>query len=98
MKDSDIQAIVDRVMREVGSAPPPPKPAGKTADYGSPPSPAQTSGEWGAYPTLDEAVAAAQTAFQHLNQSPLSVRQQMIAQMRRAGREYATVLADLFAE
>jgi acyl-CoA reductase-like NAD-dependent aldehyde dehydrogenase len=95
MKDSDIQAIVDRVMREVGAVSPPPEPAAKTGSYGSPPSPAPTGGEWGVYPTLDEAVAAAQTAFQRLNQSPLAVRHDMIAQMRRAGREYATVLAEM---
>ncbi|MCB8943765.1 MAG: aldehyde dehydrogenase EutE [Ardenticatenaceae bacterium] len=99
MKDADIQAIVDRVMREVGGAVPAPIVVGKTADssatYGAPPAPAKTYGDWGIYPTLDEAVSAAQNAFQRLTLSPLAIRKQMVAQMRRAGRENAAVLAEM---
>jgi acyl-CoA reductase-like NAD-dependent aldehyde dehydrogenase len=95
MKETDIQAIVDRVMREVGGTAAPLEPIKKMADYGSLPSPGKASGEWGVYPTLEEAVTAAQVAFQRLNQSPLAVRKKMVAQMRQAGREYATVLAEM---
>ncbi len=93
MKDTDIQAIVERVMQEVEGAAP--AVGGKTADYAPLPPSAKATGEGGIYPNLDEAVIAAEAAFQRLNQSPLAVRKQMVAQMRRAGRENATVLAEM---
>lgn len=72
MKDEEIQAIVDRVMREVGATAP-------VAARPSPPPPATNhqppaAGQDGIFPTLDEAVAAAKIAFQQLNQLPLEIR------------------------
>ncbi|MCL4266583.1 MAG: aldehyde dehydrogenase EutE [Anaerolineae bacterium] len=93
MKDEEIQAIVDRVMREVGATAP-------VAARPSPPPPATNhqppaTGQDGIFPTLDEAVAAAKIAFQQLNQLPLEIRKHMVAHMRQAGREHAQVLAEL---
>ena len=89
MNDSEIQAIINRVMQEVGDVTPTPLPRS------SAPPPAIAPGDWGIYPDLDQAVAAAKAAFQRLNQMPLEIRKHMVAHMRRAGREYATVLAEM---
>ncbi len=101
MDDSQIQAIVERVMREVGRPAPPPVPSGKPPDppgrssgYDRP-DPAETTGQNGVFATLDEAVSAAQTAFQRLNALPLDIRKDMVSHMRQAGREYAGVLAEM---
>ncbi len=93
MKDQEIQAIIERVMQEVGQTPVviPQMPKGKTAEL--PPTPVK--GKNGVYATLDEAVSAAQTAFKRLNTMPLAIRKNMVAHMRQAGREYATVLAEM---
>jgi acyl-CoA reductase-like NAD-dependent aldehyde dehydrogenase len=101
MDDSQIQAIVERVMREVGRPGPPPTPSAKPPDApgnGSGyerPAAAETTGQSGVFGTLDEAVAAAQTAFQRLNALPLAIRKDMVTHMRQAGREYAAVLAEM---
>ncbi|MBX3056265.1 MAG: aldehyde dehydrogenase EutE [Anaerolineae bacterium] len=94
MKDEEIQAIIDRVMGEVGAAPP----VAVAARPSSPPAPSHQPpppGQDGIFPTLDEAVAAAKIAFQQLNQLPLEIRKHMVAHMRQAGREHAQVLAEL---
>ena len=103
MDDAQIQAIVDRVMREVGqpsnqpiSPPRQPRPTRRLDANG--PAPAVGAGEQGVFPTLDEAVTAANAAFRKLNTMPLDIRKDMVAQMRRAGREYATVLAEMAVE
>lgn len=98
MDEQQIQTIIQRVMQEVGQGkaalPPaaPPKKIAQGYQSATPPAPA---GQDGLFATLDEAVTAAQTAFRQLSQLPLSIRQDMVAQMRRAGREYATVLAEM---
>jgi len=99
MKDSEIQAIVDRVMKEVGAVPPAaveplPEMAVSQTDS-NPPSQPMTVGEDGLFKTLDEAVAAAQAAFRRLNQLPLDIRNHMVAHMRQAGRENAQILAEI---
>jgi acyl-CoA reductase-like NAD-dependent aldehyde dehydrogenase len=103
MEDERIQAIIERVMREVGSttkdvdqASPTPRPAARhePARHRVPPVPIIT-GDQGIYPSLDEAAAAAAVAFQRLNDLPLAIRQDMVAHMRQAGREHATVLAEI---
>ncbi len=97
MNEQEIQAIIERVMREVGQTPP----AVPAARVKVPPSPAPNeghtpaTGQDGLFPTLDEAVAAAKIAFQRLNHLPLDIRKHMIAHMRQAGREYAQVLAEM---
>lgn len=97
MNEQEIQAIIERVMHEVGQTPPA-IPAGRV----KPPSPhapgeeqPPAAGQDGLFPTLDEAVAAAKIAFQRLNHLPLDIRKHMIAHMRQAGREYAQVLAEM---
>jgi len=99
MNDSEIQAIINRVMQEVGAVPPVVKPNGRdTAVTPAAPSPLPEpggQGDWGIYPDLNQAVAAAKSAFQRLNGMPLEIRKHMVAHMRRAGREYATVLAEM---
>ena len=103
MNDREIQAIIDRVMREVGSgAPPaaaaPPPPATRPDDRKpAPPTAAPPKGDSGVYATLDEAAAAARAAFQRLNALPLDIRRDMVAHMRQAGRENALLLAELAA-
>ncbi len=108
MNDRELQAIIDRVMREVGSgvstppAPSPPEPAAgatrpasrSNGGYSAAPAPA-TAGDYGVYPTLDEAAAAARAAFTRLNAMPLEIRKDMVAHMRRAARENALLLAEL---
>jgi acyl-CoA reductase-like NAD-dependent aldehyde dehydrogenase len=42
---------------------------------------------------VDSAVGAAKTAFQQLRQMPLELRERMVGSLRRAGEEYAQVLA-----
>ncbi|MEW5985212.1 MAG: aldehyde dehydrogenase family protein, partial [Chloroflexota bacterium] len=91
-------AIIERVMRELGpiakgdSSPPPavsgyePNPKSKIQNPKS---------ADGVFATLDEAVAAAEVAFRQLNAMPLTIRQDMVSHMRQAGREYATVLAEM---
>lgn len=94
MNDQEIQAIINRVMQEVGATPPP---AGRPL-----PTPAASSvpdtianGRDGIFPTLDEAVQAANAAFRQLSHLPLDIRKQMVQQMRQAGREHAQVLAEM---
>ncbi len=97
MNDNEIQAIINRVMQEVGAVPPtpPPRSPAPPLPHSSAPAPSIAPGDWGIYPDLDQAVAAAKAAFQRLNQMPLEIRKHMVAHMRRAGREYATVLAEM---
>ena len=102
MNDREIQAIIDRVMREVGSGAPPaaaaPPPATRPDDrQPAPPPAAPPKGDFGVYPTLDEAATAARAAFQRLNALPLAIRRDMVAHMRQAGRENALLLAELAA-
>jgi len=102
MNDREIQAIIDRVMREVGSGAPPaaaaPPPATRPDDRKpAPPAAAPAKGDFGVYPTLDEAATAARAAFQRLNALPLAIRRDMVAHMRQAGRENALLLAELAA-
>ncbi|MCB0027492.1 MAG: aldehyde dehydrogenase EutE, partial [Anaerolineales bacterium] len=57
--------------------------------------PEPIKGDDGLFATLDEAVAAARYAHQELNALPLAIRKDLIAHMRQAGRQYATVLAEM---
>ncbi len=100
MQDQEIQAIIDRVMREVGqrellseetaAAPQPALPLHSMATMEW-----SGHGQDGMYPSLDEAVAAAQVAYQRLNALPLAIRKDMVAHMRQAAREHALLLAEI---
>ena len=99
MDDSQIEAIIDRVMREVGRSGPPPVPSPAPPDPARPaprngsgydrPATVETAGQDGVFSTLDEAVAAANVSLKRLNALPLDIRKDMVAHMRQAGREYA---------
>jgi acyl-CoA reductase-like NAD-dependent aldehyde dehydrogenase len=96
MNESDIQAIIDRVNREVGGTMPVTRETAVSRRYQKAATEAiPAGGDRGVFPTLDEAVAAAGTAFRQLNQMPLEIRKHMVAHMRQAGREYAQVLAEM---
>ncbi len=101
MDDTQIKSIINRVMEAVGERTTPPPPSRpyrvNTAAYGAP-DPPPSSGDNGVYPTLDEAAAAAKAAFHRLNTLPLTIRQDMVAHMRQAGREYAAVMAEMAVE
>jgi acyl-CoA reductase-like NAD-dependent aldehyde dehydrogenase len=94
MDDQQIQTIINRVMREIGQGTPPTVAAAPLPSR-SVPLPEPPTGQLGLFDTLDEAVAAATQAFRRLQQLPLAIRQDMVAQMRQAGRENAAVLAEM---
>jgi acyl-CoA reductase-like NAD-dependent aldehyde dehydrogenase len=102
MEDAQIQALIDRVMREIGepTAQPisPEKPRRAPLKRYEPMGEAPSGGDNGVFPTLDEAIAAATVAFRQLNALPLAIRKDMVAHMRQAGRENATLLAQLAVE
>jgi acyl-CoA reductase-like NAD-dependent aldehyde dehydrogenase len=107
LEDAQIQALVEKVMREVGepTAQPiapdrPTRPPLKRFETlrEAPPGEVSTGGQDGVFPTLDQAVAAATVAFQQLNALPLTIRNDMVAHMRQAGRENATLLAEMAVE
>jgi len=93
--DARIDAIIRQVMAELrqgervrhGPLPEPP-----TATRPPPPAPALRHGH-NLFPDVDSAVAAARHAYLQLNDLPLSVREQMIAHIRRVMRENAQLLA-----
>jgi acyl-CoA reductase-like NAD-dependent aldehyde dehydrogenase len=101
MDEREIQNIIERVMREIGSpsspeqTPPAATPVRGNGGYGAPAEPVDGNGRDGVFPTLDEAVAAATAAYRRLNTLPLDIRKEMVAHMRQAGREYALVLAEM---
>ena len=97
MKDSEIQAIINRVTQEVGETMPVTRETAVSRRHHqqTPPEVTAVGGESGVFATLDEAVTAAGTAFRQLNKLPLEIRKHMVAHMRQAGREYAQVLAEM---
>lgn len=93
MDDSQIQRIIQNVVREVGSEP---------TSAVSPRAPVSSSlslgrGD-GLFPDPDSAVAAARAAFEQLAEMPLELRKRMVAAMRAAAREHAEVLAQFAVE
>jgi acyl-CoA reductase-like NAD-dependent aldehyde dehydrogenase len=100
MQDQEIQAIIDRVMREVGQRdldkePDTARSRPVKARYAAPPVGKDGRGRGGVYPTLDEAVAGAQEAYRRLNNLPLTIREDMVSHMRREARENSLLLAEL---
>jgi acyl-CoA reductase-like NAD-dependent aldehyde dehydrogenase len=95
MDEARIEAIVEQVMSELRQGErvrhgPPPEPAA----ISQPPGPAPELRQGGnLFPDVNSAVAAARQAYQQLGNMPLSLREAMIARMRRAARENAQVLA-----
>lgn len=95
LDDARINAIVQRVMSELRQGErvrhgPTPEPLDAV-----PPPPPATAPRHGdnLFPDVDSAVAAARRAFEQLADLPLTVREQMIAHIRRIARENAQVMA-----
>jgi hypothetical protein len=93
--DARIDAIVQQVMAELRQGErvrhgPLPEPT--VAAQPPPPAPALRHGD-NLFPDVDSAIAAAQRAYRQLFDLPLSVREQMIAHIRRVMRENAQLLA-----
>ena len=93
MEDARIEAIIHQVMSELRQGErvrhgPPPEPLPAV----QPPPPFQVlrHGD-NLFPDADSAVEAAGQAYRQLNDLPLSVREQMIAHIRRVMRENAQV-------
>jgi len=94
MEESRIQAVIDRVMAELGR---PETPGGKVPLPRPPatrPEPAATPRHGdNLFPDVDGAVAAARRAYQELQGLPVAIREQMISHVRRTLRENAQPLA-----
>ena len=95
MKPAEIDAVINRVMAElrqgsrVGHGPRP-----ETSVRSDPPPPAAKPRHGdNLFADVDSAVAAAREAHERLKGLPLTVREQMIAHVRRAMRENAQPLA-----
>ena len=96
MEESKIQAVIDRVMSELGR----PEPTGRGGPLphrravAEPPGPPTTPRHGdNLFPDVDSAVAAARKAYRDLQGLPVSLREQMIAHVRRTMRENAQPLA-----
>jgi aldehyde dehydrogenase len=98
MEDARIESIIQQVMSELRQ--------GERVRHGQPPAPSAPARPLQApapaapirhgdnlFPDVSSATAAAQLAFRQLHDLPLSVREQMVAHMRRVARENAQVLA-----
>jgi len=95
MEESKIQAVIDRVMSELGHHEPPgrgpvPTPRPVAERPGAPATPRHGDN---LFPDVDSAVQAARRAYSDLHSLPVSLRKQMIAHVRRAMRENAQPLA-----
>jgi acyl-CoA reductase-like NAD-dependent aldehyde dehydrogenase len=95
MDDAHIQSVIDRVMSELGHAAPPGRgPLPRPRPVAERPGPAATPRHGSnLFADVDDAVEAARRAYGELQNLPVSVREQMIAHMRRAMRENAQPLA-----
>jgi len=88
LTDQDIEAIARRIAGDLrGTAAPAAAPAPTVQ------APAIPAGAVGVYATVDEAVAAAKSAFPAFSALPLSRREQVIQSIRTVMRENATALA-----
>ena len=97
LDDTRIEAIIQEVMSELGHGdrvrhglPPGPQPAPRPT--AAPPAPTLRHGD-NLFPDVDSAVAAARRAYQQLGKLPLSLREHMIAHIRRVARENAPLMA-----
>jgi acyl-CoA reductase-like NAD-dependent aldehyde dehydrogenase len=96
MKDTEIQAVIDRVMSELGrgeARTPGDRPPGRPPATERPgPAAIPRHGD-NLFPDVDSAVLAARRAYEELQDLPISVRERMISHIRRALRENAQPLA-----
>jgi aldehyde dehydrogenase len=95
MESAEIDAVIERVMSELRQGPRVrhgPRPEPKQA-IEPPPAPTEVRHGDNLFPDVDSAVTAARRAYEQLQDLPLSVRERMIAHIRRAMRENAQRLA-----
>ena len=95
INDTQIQTVIDRVMSELhhpepGTHGPRPEPVVNVSPPAASPSPRHGDN---LFPDVDSAVEAGRKAFRQLQDLPLSIRETMIAHIRRAMRENAQPLA-----
>lgn len=94
LDESRIEAIVSQVMSELRQGERVRHgPANLTPVSARPPAPTPMRHADNLFADVDRAVNAARSAFQQLSGMPLSLREKMIAQMRRTARENAQLLA-----
>lgn len=105
LDDARIQAIVQRVLREMGQAAPaerpagPPSPSSRDDQKGRAATPAPAvAGHDGIFPTIDAAVAAARAAFVALGRMTLARRYDIIAAVRSSMKANAELLARMAHE
>jgi propionaldehyde dehydrogenase len=96
LDDAKIDAIIHKVMTELGEAergPHTPLPPPATAPASEPTPKLQHGGNL--FSDVDSAMQASRRAFEQLGTLPLALRERMISHMRRAARENAQVVARL---
>ncbi len=93
LDDSQINRIIQNVVREIGSDRS--EPTSRRVDLGK--ATPVTTGN-GMFHDPDSAVSAARTAYEQFAEMPLDIRKHIIEAMRAAGREYAEVLAQSAVE
>ena len=94
LDDARIEAIIQNVMTELGRTETGKRAQAPPVDTTHPPPPAAAPRHASnLFPDSDSAVRAARQAYEELSHLPLGIREQMIAHMRRAGRENAQLLA-----
>nr|WP_235824822.1 aldehyde dehydrogenase family protein [Bacillus salipaludis] len=86
MTESDIKKMVEQVLQQLGTQTVPPE----SVD--------EVSLRHGVFTTVDEAAAAAKTAWEKLRKLPIATRRRMIEKMREVSREHAEDLAKLAVE
>ncbi|MGG1397188.1 aldehyde dehydrogenase family protein [Bacillus salipaludis] len=84
--ESDIKKMVEQVLQQLGTKTVPPE----LAD--------EVSLGQGVFTTVDEAAAAAKTAWEMLRKLPIATRRRIIEKMREVSREHAEDLAKLAVE
>lgn len=102
LSEHEIQSIVNRVMRDIGTEY---QPYGRATTDALPTMADAVPTDHlrdlgielsnGLFATLDEALDAANVAYNELQQMPLSIRNKMISAMRQIGNENAVLLAQL---
>jgi aldehyde dehydrogenase len=95
MDDSQINRIIQNVIREVGSGD---GTENRRARHVAVDTPVSAGSGDGLFPDPDSAVSAAQNAFDQLAELPLELRKKMIGAMRATAREHAEVLAQFARE
>lgn len=98
LNENDIQRVIEQVMRNIGTDTPGSTDALPAIAEAVPPAYLRALGTElgnGLFATVDDAIIAAQNAFQDFQTMPLSVRTKVVKAMRQAGTDNAVLLAQL---